>query len=301
MTILLPLLSQVLHTGLLLVAAPTVAGIIDWLDAWLSGYALPPLLAPWRELIRLTRKTPMTAENVSLVSGIAPALGLAATLSAAALVPSFALGMMLAPWADVLVIVSLLTVARLATGLAGLDSGAALPGLDTQLASASAVLAEPALILCVVTLGLMGGTFNLDLIIGQQREGLLLPAGASAITATSMLALVLAESTSRTSCGSGLDLAIDRITGWLRRLVWIGLVSGLFLPVGMAAPEAGPWSWFVGLAAWAIKLAAFIIGLAAIHAIVGRIPRHSLPDLLGVAALLALLALIMVLAGSGMA
>jgi formate hydrogenlyase subunit 4 len=305
MTVILSLLAQLLHIGLMIVAAPTVAGALDWLDARLSGRTGPPILLPWRDLVRLSRKTPMTIENVSVISRLAPTFGLGATLSAAALVPSFALGMALAPLADVLVIVSLLTLARVGAGLAALDSGAALPGLAAQNASARAVLAEAALMLAVVTLALIGGSFNLDLIIGQQREGLLLPAAASAVALTAMLALVFAEASVTPSepdqMFGGSDLAISRLTSWLRRLVWIDLIGGLFVPVGMAAADNGPPAWLIGLAFWVIKLAAFILGLSAIQTMLGRIPRHSLHDLIGVAALLALLAIIMVLASAGTA
>jgi hypothetical protein len=41
--------------------------------------------------------------------------------------------------------------------------------------------------------------------------------------------------------------------------------------------------------------------LSGTQTILGRIPRHSLPDLIGVAALLALLAIVMVLASAGTA
>ena len=305
MTIVLSLLSQLIHIVLLLAAAPTVAGALDWLDARLGGRTGPPLLLPWRDLVRLSRKTPVTLESVSVVSRVAPAIALGATLSAAALVPSFSLGMAFAPLADVLVIVSLLALARVAGGLAALDSGAALPALAAQGASARAVLAEPALMLAVVTLALIGGSFNLDLIISQQREGLLLPAAASAVALTAMLALLFAEQ-SATEAGaeqmvSGSGLAIARITSWLRRLVWIDLIGGLFLPVGMAAADSLPLAWLIGLLCWAVKIAAFILGLSAIHTLLGRVPRRSLPDLIGVAALLALLATIMVLAGTGTA
>ena len=37
MTILLSLLAQILHLILMLAAAPTMAGMMDWLDARLSG------------------------------------------------------------------------------------------------------------------------------------------------------------------------------------------------------------------------------------------------------------------------
>ena len=305
MTFILSLLAQILHIGLMIAAAPTVAGRMAWLNARLSGRSGPPILLPWRDLVRLTRKTPMIVESVSVVSRFAPAFGLGATLSAAALVPSFTLGMALSPLTDVLVIVSLLTVARVAAGLAALDSGAALPGLAAQGASARAVMAEPALMLSVVTLALIAGSFNLDLIIGQQREGLLLPAAASAVALTAMLALVFAEAS--TPAGgldemlSGTDLAVSRMTGWLRRLVWIDLIGGLFLPVGMAASDSGLLNWLIGLACWGLKLGAFILGLSAIQTTLGRMLPHRLPDLIGVAALLALLATIMVLATTGTA
>ena len=63
----------------------------------------------------------------------------------------------------------------------------------------------------------------------------------------------------------------------------------------------GPLAWLLGLAVWGIKLGVFIAGLSAIQATLGRTPPHRLPDLIGVAALLALLATIMVLASAGLA
>lgn len=305
MTVALSLLAQMLHIGLMIVATPTAAGAMDWLDAKLTGRTGPPLLLPWRDLVRLSRRTSMLIENVSVVSRLAPAVGLGVTLSAAALVPSFALGMALSPLADMLVIASLLTVARVASALAALDAGAALPGLRQQGASLLAVLAEPALMLAIIALALMGGSFNLDLIIGQQRDGVLLPAAASAVVLTALLALVIADVSAPDRGGEemfgGMNLAVVRATGWLRRLVWIDLIGSLFLPVGMANAENAPLTWLLGLACWAIKLGAFMVLLSGTQTILGRIPRHSLPDLIGVAALLALLAIVMVLASAGTA
>ena len=190
MTIVLSLLAQILHIGLMLIAAPTVAGVMDWLDARAAERTGPPILLPWRDLLRLSRKTPMTMENVSVVSRLAPAIGLGATLSAAALIPSFTLGMALSPLADVLAIAALLTLARVAETLAALDSGAARPGVAAQRSSALAVLAEPALMLALVTLAMMAGSLNLELIISQQHEGLLLPAAAIAVVLPALLALM---------------------------------------------------------------------------------------------------------------
>jgi hypothetical protein len=300
-TILLSLLTELLHIGLMLAAAPTAAGVAQWLDGRLAGRTGPSILLPWRDLVRLSRKTPMLSESTSVVSRIAPTAALAATLTAAALVPSFTLGMALSPLADLLVIAALLSAARAAIALAALDSGAALAGLAQQGAGARAVVAEPAMMLVVVALALMGGSFNLDLIIGQQRDGVLLPAAASALALTALVALLLAD-VSDPNPGdqivSGMDLAMLRTTGWLRRLIWIDLIGGLFLPVGIAGTDSLPLAWLIGLAAWAFKLAAVVLFLSAARFLIGPIPRQGLPDLIGVAALLALLATIMVLAGS---
>jgi formate hydrogenlyase subunit 4 len=305
MTVAMSLLAQILHIGVMILVAPTAAGAMDRLDAKLTGRGGPPILLPWRELVRLSRKTPLLIESVSVVSRFGPVVGLGATLSAAALVPSFTLGMALSPLADMPVIVSLLTVARVAIALAAMDAGTALPGLTEQGASALAVLAEPALMLAMIALALMGGSFNLDLVIAQQREGVLSPAAGSALVLNALLALVLAD-VSAPGRGSeeafgGMGLAMVRVVGWLRRLIWIDLIGGLFLPIGMANAENAPLTWLLGLTYWVIKLGAFMVVLSGIQMVLGRIPRHNLRDLIGVAALLALLAIVMVLASAGTA
>ena len=123
MSVLVALLAQALHVLLMLAAAPLVTGLIRTVKARLLGRVGPPILQPWRDLARLARKQPVLAENASWLFAGAPAVAFSATLAAAALVPSFALGMTTAPLADLLVIGGLLTVARCALGLAGMDVG----------------------------------------------------------------------------------------------------------------------------------------------------------------------------------
>jgi formate hydrogenlyase subunit 4 len=314
-TVALSLVAQILHIGLMIVAAPTFAGLTNWFDGRLSGRSGAPVLAPWRDLTRLSRKTTSTTESVSVIARFAPATALGITFAVAALVPSFTLGMALSPLADTLIIVSLLTVARVAIALAALDSGAPLPGLTQQGASALAVLAEPALMLAMLALALMGGSFNLDVIIGQQREGVLLPAAASAMTLATLLALLLADigvpdwgvpdwgvpdwTTSQTFGGIG--LAMVQTATWLRRLIWCDLIGAVFLPVGIGSADSASTTWLIGLAAWIIKLVCAGLALSAFRTILGQVPRNNVADLIGIAMLLALLAVIMVLANAGMA
>jgi formate hydrogenlyase subunit 4 len=295
--------AQCLHIALVLAAAPLVAGLMAWLDARLAGRAGTPLAGPVWDLIRLSRKTPSLPENASPVLAFAPVLSLGATLSAAALVPSFTLGMAMSPLADGLVVASLLTIGRVAACLGALDTGSAQTGRAGEQSSAAAILAEPALLTFVFSVALLGAGFNLDQIIGQQHAGLLLPAAASTVALAALLALAFTDisglAPDMAADVSGIDLAVDRLAGWLRRIVWIDLIGALFLPIGLAGPDSGPGEWAIGLAFWVMKLIAAALCLSLVRAILGRPARHTLPNMLGIAALLALLATVIVLASAG--
>ncbi|HVZ07355.1 NADH-quinone oxidoreductase subunit H [Rhodopila sp.] len=305
MNAVIALMAQLVHLALVAVAAPAVASGLVWLDARLAGRTGPPLMQPVRELIRLSRKIPAVPENTSPVFVLGPSVGLAAIIAAAALVPSFSLGMALSPLADGLVVVSLLTIARIAACLTALDIGTAASGRAAEARTALAILAEPGLLLVVFALALMGGGFNLDQIIGQQRDGLLLPASASAVALACLLTLAFVDASAAlpdlaAEC-SGIDLALSRAAGWLRTVVWINLLGALFLPIGMAGPFAGPLGWLLAILAWALKLAAATLGLALARTFLGRPGRQGLSNLLGITALIALLATLIALSGVGSA
>ena len=135
-------------------AAPTLIGVHRWMQARLAGRVGPPLLQPWRDLIRLLRKQTVLAEGASGVTVDAPVVCAAATAVAACLVPSFALGMIFAPFADLLVIAGLLALARSSLALAAMDAGAAMGGMAASRTLLLGCLAEPALLLVLFVLAL---------------------------------------------------------------------------------------------------------------------------------------------------
>ena len=134
----------------------------------------------------------MLAENASPLFRAASIACFAATALAAALVPSFTLGMAFAPLSDLLVLGGLLAVARGVLALAALDAGTAPAGLAAARAASLACLAEPGIFLVILVLGLLGGTTNLDLLIGLQIQGMLQPVAAVALTAAALATLALA-------------------------------------------------------------------------------------------------------------
>ena len=113
----------------------------------------PPLLQPYRDLVRLLRKEVVLADNASWLFRVAPYLIFAATWVAAALVPTFATGLLFSWSADLIAIIALLGSARFFLALAGLDVGTSFGGIGSSREVMIASLAEPAMIMIVFTLG----------------------------------------------------------------------------------------------------------------------------------------------------
>lgn len=303
MSALVSLLAQLVHIVLLLIAAPTVIGLLRWAQARLAHRTGPHPLQPWRDLTRLARKQAVLAENASPVFSAIPPACLAATFLAASLVPSFTLGMAFARLSDLLVLAGLLALARVMQALAALDPGTAAGGLAAARSTSFACLAEPAVFLVILTLGLLGGTTNLDLLVGLQREGMLQPAAASALALAAMMAVAIGDM-DRPDPDAGFsatDLAMITFAEALRLMVWFDLIGAVFLPLGMAAADAGPIGWIVGVVAWVAKLAVLTAALAMLRHRVGRVPRRRLPTLVGVASVLGLLAAALVIASAAAA
>ncbi len=297
---LLATFTQLLHIALMLGVAPGVIGVQRWTEAFLAGRTPTDPWQSWRDLARLTRKVPALAENASPVFRTVPLACLAAMAVAAALVPSFTLGMAFAPLADLLELGGLLAFHRVALALAALDAGTAPAGLAARHTAWLACLAEPGMFLVILALGLYAGTTNLDLLIGQQQQGMVQPPAAAALAAASLLALALVGSdvAGQTTEFSGGDLALIEFSEALRTLVWFDLIGALFLPLGIAEPGAGPLSWLVGLLAWGVRLVVLAGGVAALRCVTGRREFGRAPQVLGIALALGLLAALMVLASA---
>ena len=304
MTLLVGLVAQLLHVALIGAAAPTLIGLHGWLQARLAGRVGASPLQPWRELIRLSRKQTVLSESASGVTTIAPVACIAATAIAACLVPSFALGMVFSPLADLLLIVGLLMAARGSLALAAMDAGTAQGGMAASRAMLLTCLTEPALLLVLFVLALLAGSLNLDLIAAMQMEnGIGWRTGVGiALAATLLMALVdtMRHDGLALDLG-GPDMALVEAADALRLLVWFNLIGAMLLPFGMARPGVGPIGWATGIIAWLARTLLFAAALALMHTMHGRIRPLRAAHMLGVAVLLGLLAAIFLLTDVGTA
>ena len=313
------ILTQLMHLALVLALAPVLVGLVRLVKARLMGRRGPALLQPWRDLAKLLRKRPVLADGATEISRAAPYVACAATLFAAVLVPSFAQGMLLAPLADLLLLAGLLALARVALALAGMDVGTAFGGMGAARELSFSAFAEPVLLLCILVLAMIGGTTNLDAMILAFREGGVGLRVSLALIAVALLAVGLVENARMPADNpathleltmvheamileaSGRHLAVWELQAALKLLVWMALLSAIFIPWGIAPAGAGPLVWLLGLVVWLGKITALAVALAVFESAIAKMRVFRIPEFLGVALLLAALAVALLFVSTGLA
>jgi hypothetical protein len=136
-----------------LALAPLLIGATRKIKARLQRRRGPPLLQPYRDIRKLIRKEAVLAENASWLFRSAPYMIFASTWVAAALVPTFATGLMFSWVGDLIAITALLGSARFFLALVGMDVGTSFGGIGSSREMLFASLAEPAMIMIVFTVG----------------------------------------------------------------------------------------------------------------------------------------------------
>jgi formate hydrogenlyase subunit 4 len=318
MAVVWSILAQALHIALILAAAPLLTGVVRWLKARMMGRRGADPLQPTRDLLKLLRKTPVLAENASVVSVAAPYLAAGAAVAAAALVPSFARGMAFAPLADLIVVAGLLALGRVAMALAGMDVGTPFGGLGASREMSFAALAEPALVVAALSLAILAGTTNLDAIATAFRDGGLGLRVSLGLALVALLAVAIAENAripvdnpathleltmvheAMILEASGRHLALWDFAAMLRMTLWLALLSAVFLPLGQAPAGSAPHLWVVGLAAWLVKMGGLALGLAAFESAIAKMRVFRVPEFLGAALLLGLLGAVLLFVSTGL-
>ncbi|MFQ5468041.1 MAG: respiratory chain complex I subunit 1 family protein [Kiloniellaceae bacterium] len=288
--------------------APLLTGLVRKVKARLMRRRGPSILQPYRDLIRLTRTEVVLAENASWLFRAAPYLIFAATWVAAALVPTFAIGLLYSWSADLIAIIALLGSARFVLALAGLDVGTSFGGMGSSREVMIASLAEPAMIIVVFTLALIAGSTQLSTVAAYMTSpdvGLRVSLGLAMVA---LIIVAIAEN-GRIPVDnpathleltmvheamileySGRHLAVIEAAASLKLLLYISLIACIFAPWGLAQPGDGPAAYAVGLLAYAGKLAVGAVLLAFFETSVAKMRVFRVPEFVGAALMLALLA-----------
>jgi len=299
---------QTLQMLLVLLVAPALIGVTRKVKARLVRRRGPPILQPYRDLARLLRKEVVLAHNASWLFRVTPYLIFAATWVAAALVPTFATGLLFSWSGDLIAIIALLASARFFLALAGMDVGTSFGGIGSSREVMIASLAEPAMLTIVFSLALIAGSTALSTMadfMASPAVGLRVSLGLALFA---LLIVAVAENgripvdnpathleltmvhEAMVLEYSGRHLALIELATALKLLLYISLIACLFLPWGAASPADGATTTAIGVGAYLIKLAVSGMLLAVFETAIAKMRVFRVPEFLGAALMLGLLA-----------
>ncbi len=296
---------QLLQMTLVIALAPALTGLIRKVKARLTRRRGASVLQPYFDLARLARKEAIVADSATSYFRVAPYLIFASTWVAAALVPTFATGLMFSWSADLIAIVAILGFGRFALILAGMDVGASFGGLGASREAMFATLAEPAMMTIVFCLALLAGSTQLSTIaefMTTHNVGLRVTLGMALVA----LVMVAIAENGRIPADnpsthleltmvheamileySGRHLALIEMAAMLKLLLYVSIIGCVFAPWGLAAQgDGGRW---VGLGIYLGKLAFAGAALGVFETSIAKMRVFRVPNFLGAALMLGLL------------
>jgi formate hydrogenlyase subunit 4 len=289
-----------------LALAPLLLGYTRKVKARTLRRAGPPLLQPYRDLLKLIRKEAVLADNASWLFRSAPYMIFAATWVAAALVPTFATGLPFSWVGDLIAIIALMGSARFFLALAGMDVGTSFGGIGASREMLFASLAEPAMIMIVFTVALVAGSTQLSSVAAfmQGNVGLRVSLG---LAAAALILVAIAENAripvdnpathleltmvheAMVLEYSGRHLAMLELAAAVKLLLYISLIACIFVPWGLAPPGSEPAAYARGVMLYLGKLLAGGFLLVLFETSIAKMRVFRVPQFLGAALMLGLL------------
>jgi formate hydrogenlyase subunit 4 len=301
------LLVQSMQMLLVLAAAPLLTGFVRKVKARLLRRRGPPIVQPYRDILRLLKKEVVVADNASWIFRVAPYVIFATTWVAAALVPTFATGLLFSWSADLIAIIALLASARFFLALAGMDVGTAFGGIGSSREVMIASLAEPAMLLIVFTMALVARSTQLSAVadlLSTSEVGLRVSLGLALV---GLIIVAIAENgripvdnpathleltmvhEAMVLEYSGRHLAMLELAAAVKLLLYLSLIGCIFAPWALAEPDSSTASYFAGFGLYLVKLAVLGFLLAVFETAIAKMRVFRLPDFVGGALMLGLL------------
>ena len=284
-----------------LALAPLLPGIVSRTKALFAGRQGPPLLQLYFDLAKLLRKGAVYSTTTTWLFRAGPAVSLACVLSGLALVPAAGRFALVSFPGDFVLLAYLLALGRFATVVAALDTGSSFEGMGASREVQFAALAEPVLLLGLLTLARKAGSLSLAAMLRVGSP--LLP---EVLLVAAALAIVLLSENARVPFDDpnthleltmihevmvldhgGPDLAFVLYGSTLKLWLWSALLVGVLLPAGL---ETGAVPAALAVIAGVLLVA---VGVGVVESILARARLVRVPQLLATALVLAAVAFIL--------
>lgn len=304
--IVLPLLQLIVIVGL----APLVKGFINKIEARFQNRRGPSIFQPYYNLIKLLRKDAVVSETASWIFRATPYVIFISILIIALLVPVLSSTVPANFTGDVILIIYLFALGRFFLALSSLDTGSAFGGMGGMREMMVSTMAEPALMLSVFTVSLATGSTNLGNITRTMVDQSTILLNPSLFLAFAALAIVIIAEAGRIPVDnpfthleltmihegmilefSGRYLALIEWASSMKLLLLLTILVNTFLPWGIASDMTFQ-AMLISFALYVVKIGFFAFLIVILEMSFAKLRIFRVPNLLGTALVLSILAII---------
>jgi formate hydrogenlyase subunit 4 len=301
---------NLLQALLLIATAPLIRGVIARLKARFQNRRGASVWRPYADLLKLFRKEDLVPPSASAVFRLAPMIVFAITVAATAFVPVLHGFALLGTMGDFIMLVYLLALGRFFLMLGAMDGGSSFGGMGASREALVSTLAEAPLLLGLVSIAILARTGSLAAMVQWTLRQDFFQLSAVHALAFAALALVAVAETGRIPVDnptthleltmiheamvleySGPSLALVEWASAIKLNLLMALLIALFVPWGMAT-EGSIVSFLVALIVYGFKTAVLAVAVALVESSVAKLRMYLVPDFLGVASALAILAVV---------
>lgn len=280
--------------------APLLQGWVKTLKARMQGRHGPSVLQPYRDLRKQFHKSTVFSGSASFVTRLGPYVIAGLLAAACAMLPVSAASSTYLAGGSIFAFLYVLAFVRAATVLLGLDSGSAFAGMGASRDLLFAILAEPAVFLALLALGMPHASFSFPSLAQAMPAPGSFVVPAKALASVALFLVILAE-TGRLPVDNpdthleltmvhegmlleltGRHLALVTWSAYVRQLLWFTVLIDTCLPWGMAG-GAGIGAFFPGVFWWLAKCLALGALVAGVESVSAKLRIFAVPRYLSFA------------------
>ncbi|MBZ5646966.1 MAG: NADH-quinone oxidoreductase subunit H [Acidobacteriia bacterium] len=304
------MLVNILQAALLILIAPLLRGVIAVVKARIQNRRGASVFRPYSDLLKLLRKEDLVPDTASALFRVAPVVLFAVTVVCAAFVPVVYGSALLGTNGDFILLVYLFALGRFFLVLGAMDGGSSFGGMGASREALVSTLAEAPLLLGLAAVAIQARSASLASMVQWTLRQEFFQLSAVHALAFAALALVAIAETGRIPVDnptthleltmiheamvleySGPSLALIEWASAIKLSVIAGLLIALFLPPGMAMTVTAS-TLAIALLAFLLKLLLLAVAVAVVESSVAKLRMYMVPDFLGVASALAILAVV---------
>ncbi len=290
--------------------APLIRGVVSRVKARIQNRRGASIFRPYADLWKLFHKEDLIPSTSSPLFRLCPIILFAATLACAAFVPALHTSALLGNRGDFILFVYLLALGRFFLILGAMDGGSSFGGMGASREALVSTLAEAPLLLAFIAVAVVSHNTSIASIV-QWTVGRH-PFEMSAVHAFAFSAFVLVTiaETGRVPVDnpathleltmiheamvleySGPSLALIEWASATKLSLMFALLISLFVPWGIATGATIP-ALAVAVVAYVLKIVVLVVALAALESAVAKMRMYLVPEFLGIATALSILAVV---------